>query len=358
MKKLMAVLLTLSMVIGAAISVSAAPADTAAAQDGDLIYTFNFKGEEGVFTPDGSTNFKAAYTAEVSEDGTSVTVKSIAGAVPATNNRNLWGGTLGNLELTAADAYTLVYKAKANGTANAENLLAVAGVLKAFSTLDGYSELLSNKGNYDTGAETMSDTANFAFSMGNSTFAAATKASALANGIDVDNDGFMTVMVAYNGISGKITAYVLSKEGDVENAEDWEKLWQANGNPGKLCFMVSAGTTAVDTTIKDARIYKGVGYGNDPVVDDNPGGDNPGEDNPGGDNPGGDNPGGDNPGGDNPGGDNPGGGNNSGDTGNSGNGNALSPKTGDMAPTYTFVMLVIALSMIGGLITVKKTYRK
>ncbi len=263
MKKFIAALLVLSLVVGATISVSAAPADTATAQDGDLIYTYNFKGEDGVFTPDGSRDFKAAYTADVSEDGTSVTIRSIPGATPATNNRNLWGGTLGNLTLTASDAYTLVYKAKANGTANANNLLAVAGVMKAFSTLDAYSEILSNRGNYDTGAETMKDTAIFEFAMGKSTFGVTAKASSLPKNIDVDAEGFMTVMVAYNGITGKIKAYVLSEDGDVRTESDWMEVWQVNGAPGKLAFMVYADKTAVDTTIKDARIYKGSGYGDD-----------------------------------------------------------------------------------------------
>ena len=337
MKKFIVALLLVSLIVGTTISASAAPADITKAKDKDLIYTYNFKGEDGVFTPDGSTNFKAAYTADVSEDGKAVTIKSIADAVPATNNRNLWGGTLEKLELTGADAYTLVYKAKANGAANADNILAVGGVLKAFSTLDSYSEILCNKGNYDTGAETMADTANFAFSMGNVTFGAATKASTLTKTIDVDVDGFMTMMVSYDGATNKIKAYVLSKDGSVKEATDWMEVWQANGNPGKLGFMVNAGTTVVDTTIKDARIYKGVGYGTDPEVEGKPGeGDNPG------------------------GNDNSGSSDTSGvaNDGNTGSGSALSPKTGDTSPMIIFVILAAVLAIAGGMIAARRAYKR
>ncbi len=271
MKKFMVALLSLTLLVGAALPVSAA--DLASAADGELVYTFNFNGDEN-FAPQAIKGFAENYTATVSNDGSSVTIKSKAGAE---GKEGFWGGLIDGYTFAKTDKhnkYAFVYKIKANGAANANNRIGVGGYSKFFAGVTGesYTEVNGNYGNYATdGSGSFGIFVNNLIiwkdnpSVGVTGFV---KASELDKQIDVDADGFMTMMIVYEGASDKYHTYALSKGGDVTKTDDWIYMQWANLGlkpTNYLGFLVYVNSNAVDTTIKDARIYKGLGYGTDPA---------------------------------------------------------------------------------------------
>lgn len=275
MKKLMTALLTLTLLVGMVIPVSAATADVSTAVDGDLIYDFNFNGEFGVWTPSVSMVFAENYTATVSEDGSSVTIKSNEEC--PNDVRGVWGGVIEGLNFSDLGTYTMVYKAKANGTANVDNKVAVASLLKHYTDMSSYMEAMGMRGSYigtdNTKAEfapVLRDTIfgmNGNWGLTSDTFvSAATIKEKASKDIDVDADGFLTLRVLYDAEKTQMHVYVLSKDGDVRVDNNW--IWVGGMNStdtAKIGLMLTVSGSAVDTTVKDVKIFKGNGWGRDHI---------------------------------------------------------------------------------------------
>lgn len=271
MKKFFVALLSFIMIIGMTMPVSAnvKPTELGSAADGSLIYSFNFNGDEN-YSPMGMRAFAQDYTATISEDGRSVTIKNKTGKTG--EKYSLWGGLLEGYTFAKTDVhnkYAFVYKIKANNSDDA-NLIGVGGFSKIWN--DDYKEVCGNSGKFTTGG-----TGKFGLFV-NTLLIWKDKPSLGVTGyvsemdlgeeFDVDSEGFMTMMVVYEGASDKYHSYALTKGGDVNDKDDWIYMQWANLGlqpTNYLGFVVYVHSAATDVTIKDARIYKGLGYGTDPA---------------------------------------------------------------------------------------------
>lgn len=263
MKKIIVALLSLTLLVGTVIPVSAAESSLATAKDGDVVYSFNFNGDSK-WQPKGVKAFGENYEAKASADGKSITIKSKAGGK---DSKSIWGAPVEGLTYAKTDVhnkYAFVYKIKANNTA-AKNYISVGGMTSYWS--DDYYE---EKGNY--GKYTTDGSAEFAINVNeliiwkdNPTVGTTgfVQASKLKKEMDVDSEGFLTMMTVYEGAADKYHNYVLVKGGDPTKEADWIYVQWANLGlkaQNHLGFYIFVNSTEVDVTIKDARIYKGLGY--------------------------------------------------------------------------------------------------
>ncbi|MBQ9113127.1 MAG: hypothetical protein IJY08_06060 [Clostridia bacterium] len=254
MKKLLVALLALTMLLGSAFVVSAADAspvkDYATANDGDLLYTVNFKGDSA-FTPAVIHGTEMDYV--VSEDGSSVTIKGNGGA---DSKANFWGGKITGLDYSASTIYTMTYKvtSKANDTKN--NSIGVGGVLT--SAIDGgETKWLNNYSNHgvseaNTPRSSISISANK--QKGTEGKPSGDYVSWKELAIAKDADGYVDMMIVFDGVNNKMTTYVLGSD------NNWIKLeamtvFPQNGNA--ICLITYAYYQAVNTTVKDVKYYKG-----------------------------------------------------------------------------------------------------
>ena len=129
MKKILIAILIATMLFAAIIPLSAATAspvkDYATAQNGELLYTVNFKGDS-VFTPTALGNAADRFDYIASDDGSELTVKGKESSTMA-SSQNFWGGTITGLTATTQTQYTMVYKVRANGTVGQDNSIGVGG---------------------------------------------------------------------------------------------------------------------------------------------------------------------------------------------------------------------------------------
>ena len=275
MKKLLIAILVATMLFAAIIPLSAAEAspvkDYATAQNGELLYTVNFKGDS-VFTPTALGNAGDRFEYTPSEDGSELTVKGKAGG--PTSSQNFWGGTITGLVATTQTQYTMVYKVRANGTVGKDNSVGVGGWIPdgdfALTGADtGTTNIkggYNNYGNHSTKTDkgVISDRRS-ALSNGSGKIADYIKWSSL-EAYDVDPNGFVTMMLEFNVEEGKFSSYILKQyASDMTNSKSWIKIERKSMNinddtPDNLAFMVYSCYNVVDTTIKDVKIYKGTVY--------------------------------------------------------------------------------------------------
>jgi hypothetical protein len=92
MKKTLAIIMTVVMLFGMLVPVSAATSpvkDVATAKAGELLYTFNFKGDDA-FKPAVCENSNDQMDYTISADGSAVTIKGKVGGKDKVGN--YWGG--------------------------------------------------------------------------------------------------------------------------------------------------------------------------------------------------------------------------------------------------------------------------
>lgn len=254
MKKVLSLILALLMVMSCVI-VTATAADTAP----ELVYTVDFRGNDGKFAPTPlkeATKDKFVYTP--SADGTSLTVTPAAGA---TDVNSFWGGKIQGLTANKTTAYTMIYQVKAHGTVGTDNSLAVGGWIQNDSlavvsdninfygyygnhnTQDGEGKTDMRKGRLEIGKNKLHD---YVFND--------------LSGAAVDTDGFITLKVDYNGGAGAVIAYVLAKDKTGANDSDWIKLCAAememDATDDSFGFLLYNYHVEVNTTIKNVQIYK------------------------------------------------------------------------------------------------------
>lgn len=253
MKKLFAILLSVSFVLGSILTASAT-ADTTAAQDGDLVYSFNFKGESGVWTPAAvNSGFNENYTATVSSDGSSVNIKSIAGKQPTTGTFG-WGAQLNGVSVKDGETYSLVYRMRSNSYADTNALSVDSFFLDWGGEPQGIKAYMTN-----------ADTVVVDAAMGSVTKNKRTNVS----GFDVDENGFVTIMMVYENlksdVKNNLLCYVLSDNGDVTKSSDWKYAFSwtsTNVSATAACpvgLVINGGgyMFGVDMDVKDVKLYKG-----------------------------------------------------------------------------------------------------
>lgn len=263
MKRMVIALTAAVMLLVSMVPASAAETTLSTAKDGDMIYQFNFNGDDK-YSPVSKKAFDECYTATPSADGKSITIKSKDGAEA---KEGIYGGLINGCTYAKTDKhnkYAFVYKIKTNGAANVKNLIGVGGYTKYFGD---YTEVCGTYGNFSSdGSAEFAIFVNSLIIWKDNPSAGITgfiKASELDDQINVDSDGFLTMMNVYEGASDKAHTYVLKKNGDPTKEDDWIYMQWANlglKETNYLGFLVYVNSNSVDVTIKDARIYKGLGY--------------------------------------------------------------------------------------------------
>ena len=237
---------------------------------GDVLYSFNFKGDD-VFKPENQRENYMDYV--VSADGNEVTIKAKEGAED--KQCNMWGGEVLGLEATLDRVYSFRYKARANsegydaGTAK-NNSLGVGGwLVKDGYTYNSSVPVYNNYSNHTTIA-TDGDISmrRSSISFGNTKYGDDnltpgnnypdyiywnSEESTLPGEYAVDMDGFVDVLLVFDGPAGTISSYILDTTGSWMFMESVEEL-KHEGNMG---FYTYAYYNAVNTTVKDVKIYKG-----------------------------------------------------------------------------------------------------
>ena len=228
--------------------------DPATAVDGDVLYTFNFKGDD-VFAPAELAASKGNMEYIVSNDGKSVTIKGKANGTDKTVN--MWGGEVAGLPAALTDVYTLRYKVKAEGTpASADdaknNSIGVGGW--ATDLTAERPQFYNNYGNHNTAFGDDVSMRRTAISHGDTKYNSNyVKWDTLTAAFAEDLDGFVDMLLVFNGPEGKISSYVLDANGAWMFIEEQAQLTTA----GNMGFFVYSYYLAVNSTVKDAKIIKG-----------------------------------------------------------------------------------------------------
>ena len=252
MKKLLVTLLALMLVMGTAFAVSAATASPVKSYDsaamGDLLYTVNFKGDDA-FKPKRLGDIdNMNYT--VSEDGSSLTIKGKG----TDKTRNYWGGKIEGLSVTESTYYTMTYKVNAKASANGNNSIGVGGVYLADTGLDGKNEPIfyCNYARHNAVGATeyrssLSDPDKIA------TDYVMWKNLAKKEPL-TDADGYITMALSFHGPTKKFMSYYVAKDGTTQLIETQNFTFDKDTTMG---FAAYAYYAVVNTTVKDAKIYKG-----------------------------------------------------------------------------------------------------
>ena len=283
MKRTISVLVLIAMMLASVLAVlpvaaegeTALVKDYATAADGDVLYTFNFSGDD-VFTPDklGADDFMDYL---VSPDGSSVTIEPKADA--ESKKQNIWGGEVAGLEATLQHVYSFRYKVRANseGVTDATKAKNNSVGIGAWLAKDGYRynsapPFYNNYSNHNTfatvdGAVDLSMRRS-SISIGNAKYGDGSVPAdktypeyiywekgqtAFTAEYLIDAEGFVDMLMVYNGPIQTMSTYILDVDGNWIFIESVEEL-KHEGNMG---FFTYAYYSDVNTTIKDAKIYKG-----------------------------------------------------------------------------------------------------
>ena len=254
MKKIIAFILSILMIAAMPLTMTVTAADT----EPELVYTVDFRGDEK-FAPvaigDSANNFD--FTA--SQDGTTLTVKGKSGGADQT--LNYWGGTVANLTADETTVYTMIYKAKANGTAGKNNSVGVGGWIQNGDV--EAAKFYNNYTNHNTVTEDGSTEYRRAvISLSNDKLSVndAYKMFSELAPYEEDSDGFITMKQVYDGSTASIRTYILADDETGANDADWikieEQLMTLDDTADSFGFMIYAFYNDIDTTIKDVKIYK------------------------------------------------------------------------------------------------------
>ena len=232
--------------------------DHGAVEESELLYTVDFRGNDGIFIPGPIGESATHYDYTVSEDGNALTIK---GRKSGTNKTFCyWGGTFAGFEANKETMYTMVYKAKANGTAGKDNSVGIGGWI-----LDGKPEDCHFYNNYsnhsEMNAEGSIDDRRSALSNASNKLGEYVMWNNIGD-YAVDADGFVTIKIVYDGTTSQFQSAILAANaGDGSKESDWIYLetqkMVLDDTDDAMGFMVYSYYNVVDTTIKDVQLYKG-----------------------------------------------------------------------------------------------------
>lgn len=265
MKKLIVTLITLAILsvlaVPALATENSAVKDYDAAADGELLYTVDFTGNDGVISLGslGEWDSTEYFSYTPSADGSALTVK---GAQEKGEKGCLWGGAIKQLEADATTVYTMTFKVTVHGEVGLNNSVGVGGYY--FSCDEGSSvRALNYYGNWNTSENGETYMRRGVLQLNNAKLngAAYTMYDTLLDSYEVDEDGFITAMLVFDGPTMTYSAYLrTANAGDGSAASDWVKVTQDVYVPTQDCmgFIVySYYIKTVHATIKDVNIYKG-----------------------------------------------------------------------------------------------------
>lgn len=276
MKKLMISLLALVMLLSLT---APAFADYASAQDGDLLYTVNFNGDEN-FAPANVTGFKY-FDINISADGSSIEFKGKSkengGFYEVNDDANgkyvagdgkdqgsIWGGKITSLPADTTTKYTVSYQIWMDETDGGAYKY---GGKNCYIGIGGMWESTGNKWYTFTSNYFTATAENRAFSMRrNSGTQKDADGNAIAGVLDAamtpvkDNEGYVTVNLTFDGTTATYTAYILTS-GTGANASDWTKVAEAPYTAAEgdyVAFAAYAQKASTHAKIKNVKVYKGL----------------------------------------------------------------------------------------------------
>lgn len=264
MKKIITFVLAVTMLLSSVICISAADASPvkayADAASGDLLYTVDFRGDS-VFEPAPISDAATHFDFTPSTDGKSITIKGKETGTDKTSC--FWGGTINGLVANKDTYYSMVYKVKANGKAGTNNSVGIGGWIT-----DGNVEGLkfyNNYGNHNTvEQDDTTGSRRTALSNGSSKLGDYKIWATLKKNYEVDADGFVTMLLEFNGPKKNLTSYILADDGSIKNKSDWIKLesksMTLNAKDDNLGVMFYAYYNVIDTTVKEVSFYKETVY--------------------------------------------------------------------------------------------------
>ena len=244
MKKFLALFLCVIMAVSMIASASAIKPtkEYAAAKDGDLLYTANFKDAAfAKLTADTTATFTP------SSDGSSVTVKGTGSKDVA----NWWGVKLETLTAANGEKYTITYKVKSNGTIGKNNSIGVGGLWSGAAN-DKFYHAYGNYGTVDAKGSTADRRISISL--------AGSKMGDYNTNVknpDMDKNGFVSVKQEVDTAAKKVRSYALIGGKWVQTLEKDFKDFDAK----KACMSVVIYSyyAVVDSTVKDFKIFKGIG---------------------------------------------------------------------------------------------------
>ena len=266
MKKLIVALLAIALLCSFALPAMAddpvSPVkDYASAEDGELLYAFDFSGKDGVLQLGniGGKHADEYFYYIPSEDGTSLTVYGREDADEDVYTA-YYGATIPSLEANFSTTYTLTYKVTMHGDVGLNNSCGVGAYFVSCAT-DNSMSAYHLYGNYTTKTATGNiDMRRSSLSINNMKQADYVQWNTL-DAYEVDADGYATAMLVYEGSSLTLTAYIRADgAGDGSLLSDWIKVEELTYVPADDCmgfFMYSYYVTDVNVTVKDAKLYKG-----------------------------------------------------------------------------------------------------
>lgn len=270
MKKLIVVLAAiaiLSAMVVPTMAAGTAPKAYADAKNGDLLYTVDFRADNGVIDFGVLADSKAGelFTYTPSADGTALDVKGVGTGTAGC----LWGGTIDSLVTGKGTIYTMTYQATTRGNQGTNNSVGVGGY---FSGGNGAS-MLNFYSNYNTEQDGNTSMRRGVLQAGSTKIndASYTYFNTLSKNVNVDKDGYVTCMVVFDGKNAAISAYVLAEGATDQNkAESWILVATQVMIPTDGCMGFGLYTyypKNIDATIKNVKFYKGMLTSN-PLADE------------------------------------------------------------------------------------------
>ena len=267
MKKLAILLLAAVLTVTLACAVAATAAEEplyAAAADGDLLYTVDFRGDDR-FSPQRSVN-ESPEEIEITPyaDGSGVYLKAAAGVG---ENEKYWGGIISGLTADGTTNYTMTYKIRMNGKNGKNNAIGIGGLAwNLESTEKSGVRFLNNYGSYKSqfpdGEEVKQRTGLSVDDCRISDYV-----YDIANAIE-DADGFITCRIDFNGPSDNYTAYCLTGTGwtyieDQSMFEPVPDFAEVYSDAKYVALYIYTYWDVIDVDVKDVKWFKGVNLTDD-----------------------------------------------------------------------------------------------
>ena len=273
MKKLISILLAGLLLIGVLVIPAAAADDEAAAisyadaEYGSLLYTVDFRGDD-VFKPVDRQGMKSAQDKDLnptimsytpSEDGKTLTIKGNGGDQ---NQENFWGGAIAGLEANGSTVYSMVYQIK-NNCNSGDSSVGIGG----WSINDTTNKFYNNYSNHNTGDTVNQKTALSYGGQKSTSYKFINQNEETRVDYALTDDGFMTMMVVYDGTDYSFKSYVLASfmgSGNME--EDWIPLQTYDMGEAVIWgndvfgFYTYAFYAQIETVVRDVKVYKGTPY--------------------------------------------------------------------------------------------------
>ena len=234
--------------------------DYASAANGELLYTVDFSGKDGVMQFTSQTTASTdIFTYTALDDGKALHVTGAPDAKGEAGSH--YYAKIPSLKGDLTTVYSMTYKISMAGDNGTNNSVGVGGLFIDGSN-NGY---LNFYGSYNTPGENYR---RGVLQQGSAKIAdrAYTNFVTLNAKYDIDSNGYMTILTVFNSIEQKFYAYLLA-----EGATDYTKeaSWilvtsvaYAAGDDVMGFGLYTYRPTKTDATIRDVNIYKGTLFGN------------------------------------------------------------------------------------------------